>query len=567
MAVMSAADTMPPMPSLRLCACLLLAGGLAGPIGAQTPVPAVRIDVTAVDVNGAPVTTVRPEDLSVRVDGRAQPIASLTLVQHRDERSPLPAPYATNQVTSGRTIAVAVDVTRLSAAQTPAVAAGVAALLDALHAGDRVGLVALAPGDVAVDFTTRHERVRATATTLKGTASDTETPRQAETATAASLAMLERLVTGLAIEPGLKTVVFVSAPFVTSSPIRRAIENVATAVAAQRVQLFVLEPGATPDTPAAGLAALSAATGGVLLPAGTPVTAFASIAASSATRYELEFSPASKLQDGKVHRVQVVSQHAEVRVSAPVSVVIPKAGAAPEGMVALTDMLGQPRAYRDLPLRAAVFPALDADRGRLRLLVLGEAEDASRTLAWAEFALIASSGAVIARWKAESAEAAVRPLMTATLAREGAYRLRMAASELSGRRGTVDVEFDARLTPAGAFTLGPLMFGALSADAFVPQLQPPAEATEVMAYAEVYGRTDATDTWGATFEIARASDGPAIVTTSGAVRSTPDPERRAALGTLDLTTLTAGDYQIRAIVSRNGAEIGRVTQTLRKAAR
>ena len=51
------------------------------------------------------------------------------------------------------------------------------------------------------------------------------------------------------------------------------------------------------------------------------------------------------------------------------------------------------------------------------------------------------------------------------------------------------------------------------------------------------------------------------------MRSTPDPERRAALGTLDLTTLAAGDYLVRAIVSRNGAEVGRVTQTLRRAAR
>lgn len=555
------------MPPLRLCACLLLAGGLAGPIDAQTPVAGVRIDVTAAEASGTPVTTLRPGDLSVRVDGRVQPIVSLTLVQHLDERPPLPAPYATNQFAPGRTIAVAVDITRLDVSQTLAVAEGVAALLDGLHARDRVGLVALAPDDVAVDFTTRHDRVRAAATALKGRAPGTATSRKAEAAAAASLAMLGRLITGLAVESGLKTVVFVTSPFASSSPTRRAIQVVAAAAAAQRVQLFVTEPGAASVTPGSGLASLAAATGGLLLPAGTATAAFASIATHTATRYELEFTPASNLRNDKAHRVQVLSLRADVRVTAPASVVIPRAGAAPEGMVALTDMLGQPRAYRDLPLRVAVYPVLDTDRDRLRLLILGETEDASRTLAWAEFALIAPSGAVIARWKVESAEAAVRPLMTAALASEGAYRLRMAASELSGRRGTVDVEFDARLTPAGAFALGPLMFGTLSADAFVPQLQPPAEATAIMVYAEAYGRTDAADAWGATFEIARTADGPAVATSTGSVRSTPDPERRAALGTLDLTALSAGDYVVRAIVSRNGAEIGRVTQTLRKAAR
>jgi VWFA-related protein len=527
----------------------------------------VRIDVTAVDANGTPVTTVRAEELSVRVDGRVQPISSLTLVEHRDERSPLPAPYATNQVTPGRTIAVAVDVTRLPAAQTPAVAEGVAALLGALHARDRVSLVALATDGFALDFTTRHERIRATAAALKGTASGTEAPKQAEAAAAASLAMLERLVTGLAVEPGLKTVIFVTSPFASSSPTRRAIQNVAAAAAAQRVQLFVVEPGAAETRPSAGLTALAAATGGLLLPVGNATTAFASIASQSATRYELEFTPASNLRNDKAHRVQVLSLRTDVRVTAPSSVTIPKADPTPQGMVALTDMLSQPRVYRDLPLRLAVYPVLDKDRDRLRLLILGETEDTSRTLAWAEFALIAPTGAVIARWKVESAEAAVRPLMTAAMAPPGAYRLRMAASELSGRRGTVDVEFDARLTPAGAFTLGPLMFGALAAEAFQPQLQSSADAAAIMAYAEVYGQPDAADTWTAIFEIARRPDGAAIATTAGSVRSTPDPQQRAALGTLDLAALSPGDYLVRALVLRNGAEIGRVTQTLRKAAR
>lgn len=541
--------------------------GLTGTTRAQAPSPTLVIDITAVDAVGAPVTTLRPEDVSVRVDGRVQPIASLTLVQHTDDRSPLPAPYATNQVTPGRTIAVAVDVTRLHASQTPPLAEGVAALLGALHTRDRVSLVALATDGFALDFTTRHERIRATAAALKGTASGTDTPKQAETAAAASLGLLERLITGLAVEPGLKTVIFVTSPFASSSPTRRAIQDVTAAAAAQRVQLFVFEPGASAAPSSAGLTALAAATGGLVLPAGRATTAFASIASQSATRYELEFTPASNLRNDKAHRVQVLSLRTDVRVAAPASVMIPRTDATPETMVALTDMLGQPRAYRDLPLRLAVYPVLDKDRDELRLLILGESEDPSRTLAWAEFALIAPAGAVIARWKVESAEAAVRPLMTAALAPPGAYRLRMAASELSGRRGAVDVEFDARLTQAGTFALGPLMFGALAVDAFQPQLQPSADAPAIMAYAEVYGQPAAADTWTATFEIAHTPDGGAIVTTAGSVRSTPDPQRRAALGTLDLTTLTPGDYLVRAIVLRNGAEIGRVSRTLRKAAR
>jgi VWFA-related protein len=551
------------MSALRSGVCLLLVASLSGTVGAQAPQRLI-LDVTAIDAIGAPVTTLRPQDLSLRVNGRVHPVTDLVLVQHEHQPpSPLPAPYATNQVTPGRTMAIAVDVTRLPASTMPAVHDGVAGLLKALHSHDRVALVAMALDGFALDFTTRHERVRATTAALKGRVAMPTNAREAEAAAAASLGMLQRLVTGLAIERGLKTVIFVSSPFATSSTIRRAIQSVADAAAQQRVRLFIVEARDATSASGIGLAALAAATGAELLPAGAGLS---TVAGRSATRYELAFSPSSKLSHDTPQRIQLASLRADVRVTAPASIVIPRGEAMPLGMVALTDMLGQSRAYRDLPLRLAVYPVMDTDRDRLRLVILGETEDPSRTLAWAELALIAPSGAVVSRWRVESADAAARPLMTAALAPEGGYRLRMAASELSGRRGTVDVEFDARLTPAGAFALGPVMFGRMSAEAFVPQLQPPAETSAIMAYAEIYGESAATDTWTATFEIAHTAAGPARATIAGSVRKTPDARRRAALGTLDLTALAAGDYQIRAIVSRNGTEIGRVTQTLRKAA-
>ena len=238
-----------------------------------------------------------------------------------------------------------------------------------------------------------------------------------------------------------------------------------------------------------------------------------------------------------------------------------------DALAALSDMLRQPRTWNDLPLRLAVFPVLDVERDKLRLLVLAEPEDPAIALAWAEFALIAPSGVVVATWKAENADLATRPIMTAALAPVGAYRLRMAASELSGRRGTVDYEFDARLTPAGTLALGPMMFGGIANQAFLPYLQFPAEADAVMAYAEIYGRPAATDMLASTFEIAATADGPPLASVAGSVRTTPNDDRRATLGTIDLTALSTGDYLVRAIVTLNGKEIGRVSRTLRKAAR
>jgi hypothetical protein len=546
------------MPARPLIACLLLVVGLAGVSHAQAPPPGtsrVVLDVTAVDTRGVPVTTLRAEDFSLRLDGKAHPITGLTLVQHHDSSSALPMPYATNQITPGRTLAIAVDVTRIPAAHTAGLTADLTTLLSALHAQDRIGVIALATNGGALDFTTRHDRVMNTPTLFAGRAPVTSSAKEAEAAAAASLAMLERLVTGLSIEPGLKTVVFVSAPMTMSGSLRQGMLRIREAAARQRIQLLIAAPGSTGAAPPQGLSELA------------PITTLATVASYTATRYELEFSRSSKEQDDKSHRVQVLSLRPDVRVTAPPALVIPATDGPSEGLIALTDMLSQPRVFTDLPLRLQVYPVMDTERDRLRLLILGETVDPTRVLAWAEFALIAPSGAVSARWKVESAEAAIRPLMTAALAPPGSYRLRMAASEISGRRGTVDIEFDARLTPGGAFALGPLMFGALANDAFVPVLQMAPDATAIMAYAEVYGRAETADTWTARFDVMRALDTDPVLTTAGSVRATPDADRRAAIGTLELATLPAGDYLVRALVLRNGVEIGRVTQTMRKAGR
>ena len=558
---------------LRALTLPLLILGIGGPLRGQTPAATRVIDVIATDVTGAPMATLQAADLMIRIDGRVHPITNLRVIPQntQPESIGLPAPYATNQATGGRDIAVSVDVTRFQSTDLPQVKDSVNALMGAIGPRDRISVIALAEDGFATDYTSRPEIVRAIAGKLPGTAPPMQDAKTLEAAAVASLALLERRCTVLAVDPGHKTLVFIAPPFATSSNIRRAIQSVADATARQRIQLILIEPRGD-ASPTGGLAALAAATGGVLLPFSPDLaTRFSAVAGRTAARYQLEFSLTKEEQDDKLHRLQVVSLRKDAQVTAPPQLFIPKGGTVVEPLAALTDMLRQPRAWRDLPLRLAVFPVLDVERDRLRLLVLGEPEDPMTALAWAQFALIAPSGAVVAEWKAEGADLATRPIMTAALAAPGPYRLRMAASELAGRRGAVDYEFDARVIPgnppAGTIALGPLMFGGIANQAFLPLLQPPADTTAVMAYAEIYGRPAAGDTLASTFEVASAAEGPPLATVEGSVRTTPSDDRRAALGTIDLASLKPGDYLVRAIVTLNGKEIGRVTRTLRKAAR
>ena len=543
----------------RLLTVLALAAFATGTPRAQTPAATITIDLSAADLGGAPLTTLRAEDLVLRIDNRMHPIDALRFMPYERVEALLPAPYGTNQIAPGRTIVLAVDATRLPQSQMTPVRDGIRALLPALAARDRLGLIALASDGAAVDFTTRHDLVVEASAALKSGAPAVSAGTEAEEAAAlASIALLDRLCTSIGTEPGAKTVVFIAPPFATSTDVRRAIQSLAETTGRHRVQLFIVNPGATAADPAGGLAALATVTGGLLVPSAT--------AALATTRYELQFTPTADQRNNTPHRVMLVSTRQDARISAPSAVFIGD-NAAADPMPALADMLRESRAYTDLPLRIVAYPVLDDDRTRPQLLILAESENPSRPLAWAEFALVAPSGTIVARWKAEGADAATRPMRTRAIAPAGPYRLRMAASELSGRRGAVDYEFDAGFTTAGTFALGPLMFGGMNAAdsaQFVPVLQPAANTTAIMAYAEIYGALAAGDSLGVRFEAARSLEGEPVASVAGSVRTSGDPTRRAALGTLDLAALPVGDHLIRAIVTLNGAEIGRVTRTLRK---
>ena len=550
---------------------LLLAIGAAsgGSLHGQTTGATRVIDIIATDANGAPLAPplLRAEDLMLRIDGRVHPLTTQSVYLPIKNGSALPPPYASNQTRGGSDVSVAVDVTRFESADLPKIREAINTLLGVLDPRDRVSVTALAEDGFTTDSTTRPEIVRAIIGKLPAAAPPMQDAKTLEAGAIASLGLLERRCTILEANPDHKTLIFIAPPFATSSNLRRAIQSLAEATARQRIQLIIIEPRGD-ASPTGGLAALAAATGGTLLGLAPDLAIrLSGHVGRSVARFLMQYTVTKDEQDDKLHRLQVVSLRKDVHVTAHPQLFIPKAGTAIEPLAALTDMLRQPRVWSDLPLRLAVFPVLDTERDRLRLLVLGEPEEPMTALAWAQFALIAPSGAVVAEWKAEGPDLATRPIMTAALASPGPYRLRMVASELAGRRGAVDDEFDARLTAAGALNLGPVMFGGIADQAFVPVLQPAASATAVMAYAEIYGRLAATDTLASRFEIATAAEGPALASVDGSVRTTPADDRRAALGTLDLAPLAAGDYVVRAIIALNGKEIGRVTRTLRKAAR
>jgi len=153
-------------------------------------------------------------------------------------------------------------------------------------------------------------------------------------------------------------------------------------------------------------------------------------------------------------------------------------------------------------------------------------------------------------------------VITGLVAKPGAYRLRVAATDASGRAGTADYDIEAELAPAGPLALSSMMVGLSRGGGFSPRFQFGSEPV-ALAYVEIYGQTGGAPVSMA-IEIATAPNGPARVSIPGAVAETRSSDRRLATAAIPIGGLAPGDYVVRAVVSMEGQPSGRVVRTIRK---
>ncbi len=530
--------------------------------GAHAQRPAtVTIDVVALTASGERPERLAPEDFQVRLDGRTYPVTAIRRTPGpAPGPAPLwPAPYGRNDAAASRTMAVLVDAARLPADGHAALTAGLKSLTSALGPADRLALIPLTAEARPVDFTTTHARIVEAAGALPlGTAPAAANDRDQEAAALSLIDGITRVAIAIGDTTEVKPLLVVAAPFEVNGRVRRAIQALAPVVAQQRIALYVAGAGGKTAGRPAGLNELTAATGGAVLGAD-----WRALATQETGRVTLTVTTDGRLDAGEAVRSMVTTSRTDVTVRAPAQAWVRTGD--PDALESLTDMVRAGRTFTDLPLRLAAYPVLHSDRASIRLLIVAETIEPGPSLQWTEFALVTPDGRLVSQWKEPPEALTERPLIAGALAPEGTYRLRWAASELSGRRGTVDVDVDARLAAAGPFRLSALMLGRLTADSFVPVLQPDAEADALEWYAEVYGEVAAGQTLGARVEVRARPDAAALVSESGRVLTSPDPLRRAVTGRLEVAALPPGDYEVRAILTINGADAGHVARTFHKA--
>lgn len=584
---------------------LVLAVATGYPAAQQTAQPrtperggdhlSVQFGVVAPD--GAGITDLRAEELSVRIGGRQRAIRSLQMIPVHAagagaHDAGLPLPFGTNAVSAaGRTLVVLVDDESFRPGLEGVLRQATDTLVAGLGPADRVSLVTMPLGGTRVPLTDDHSRLRVAMSQIVGHASASATGSDLACRTRRLLESLVTYLEGLGVREDQLTLMFVTAGL--AAPRRDAVsalapgmcelsehlfKRVSVAAGAARVQVYVIRPGDAPDggasvqresnigsdNPMAGMEHLVGVTGGKLLSlTGSAGTGMERVLRETSTYYLATVDAEQNDRNGRTQQLDVRVSRRGVEVRARPHITFARTDAATAKMLqpSLRDMLGTPVLFRDLPLRAAAFPALAADPPNVRIVTMAEPVEAGVKLESLAAVLFDREGKVASQWLATAEELQRTPVMGAMSTPPGAYRLRVAAIDTTGRSGTADYDVTAEIVQTGPLKLSSLVLGLSRGGAFLPKLQFTKEPLAI-AYLELEGAPPGAKV-SAAVEVAQTLNGPPVVTVPLAIEGTGE-NRYTAMGSVAIGALPPGDYIVRAIVGLEGHPMTRVFRTMRK---
>jgi hypothetical protein len=309
-----------------------------------------------------------------------------------------------------------------------------------------------------------------------------------------------------------------------------------------------------------------AASAELIRPNASRKTAFAKVARETSAYYLLGFEASDSERMGAAVRVDLRTSRSGVKLRGRSKVVIPNANARASGSEPKTagELLRSVRTYRDLALKADAFVSRESN-GNGKVVVLFEPIERGLALKDAAIGLFDGTGRLTAQSTPDGEELKQVPVMNALTAKNGSYRLRVAATDAAGRLGTIDLDVSTVLTQGGPMTMSSMVIGPLPSESFVPRLEFASEPA-VACYFELYG-VPKNGILEARFELAQSVDGPPLAGLQGTIRTGVTSNSRIVSAPMRITDIPPGDTLVRAIVLLDGKEVGRVVRTLRKAGR
>lgn len=583
------------MKTVAMLLVLALAASMAAQQPSERAADLLQVTFAAIGADGQPAADLKAADVTIKIAGRAREIRSLQLISLAGGGS-LPAPFGSNGLnTDGRRVALIVDDESFPAGGEQLLRRTADRLLSGLSPSDRLSLVTIPHGGVRIAATTDHSRIRSALATLVGRGTATQSGSDLACRTRDTLQALASVLSATKSPDGPTVVAFLTAGL--AAPRRDASVSMApgrcellldtfreagAAAGRARAQFYIVPPvdimsvgtvereniagaGARgSDNPVEGIEQLMGVTGAKLLNlGGGEQTAFDRILSESSAYYIATIDP-QRQDRGRSHPLEVTASRRGVEVRSSRAIAFPELdtrgprAAAPSPR----EMLGTTAVFRDLPLRAAAYSSFEEAGGQVRVLALAETVEPEVKLASLMAAVFDRDGKGIGSWVAQPADLERTPVMGALAAPPGAYRLRVAAIDTTGRSGTADYDVDVDLARTGPMKISSIILGLSRGGAFVPRLQFVAEPV-VIAYVEMSGAAPGGKVT-ATVELADTANGPARLAVPLTIEAGASG-RYVGKGALPIGALPPGDYIVRAMVGLDAHPPTRVVRTLRKA--
>ena len=484
-----------------LAAVFALSAGLFASAGAPVQQASERplvVDFYALGADGTTVADLKAEEVTVRVNGRPRAIQSLRLVKQADPppADPLaarvmavPEPFATNGIAeAGRTFVIVIDDESFRPGREKPIRAALGAFLGALSPRDRISLWTVPRGGMKVNLTTNHDRVSQAVQIVVGNGPDKESGQEAACRTRTTLEELFHLLETMQGGEGPTTVMVLTngllgprrdgamtmAPGMCEIPTEH-FTRIGRAAAAARAHFYIVQPedlvqigslategigggGFTGNNSLSeGLENLAGVTGGTRIAlARAGDLGLVPIAKATTFYYSAVVDRASSDIEGALGLDVRVSRPA-ITVRSRASLFIRNAAPASPARDPL-EMIKVSTPFSDLGLRATSFHTVNDD-GRVRVIAAVEPVEPGVKFSAVSAALFDSTGRLVAQTTASEQELTGAPVLSAMAVGPGVYRMRVAATDATGRGGAADTEVNAEIVTVGPLRLSSLVLG------------------------------------------------------------------------------------------------------------
>ena len=573
---------------LRLAVGAIAAAGAAVSLFAATQAgEPITVRFLAVAADGKPVTTIKSDQVSVRVDGKPRNVKSLQFVSFdaaataaagpaaKPFETTAPPPYGTNLSEPARLFQLVIDEESIRPGSDRLLKDALDQFVASLPAKDRVGIITLPHGTVKIDPTANHASVRETIPKIAGRAPASRSTSEEQCHTRDVLDELRNLGTMMSSTDEQQTLIFFTLALTASGRASGStgsascdltttdFQRTGSVIATSRPTVYVVLPETITNTD--GIQNLTGVLNGQLLnlQAGSADSALVRIVRETAGYYVATFDSDPNDRNGASHRLELKVAGDGLTVRAPVELTMAKAD--PKATKPnVKDMVKDTKSYHDMPLRVAGFVSRPKDvKDKVQVNIIVEPADPGAKFSAASVGIADPSGKM-SQYTPNAEELAKGTLVTALLMSPGALRIRAAASDASGRAGAADFNLNADLTPAGPLKLSSILIGTGSGAAFQPKLQfrdEPEITVQFFIYAAL---PDLQKAKGAVELVANPDATDPISVIQFKVGSAGEADAFVATGTLPIDKLAPGDYVVRATMGVEGQPPGRVVRTLRK---